>query len=89
MRLLLVFPRSFAVSYGDMRYVEPLIGRAGLLNVSLATIAALTPREITVRIVDENLDECTLCELCLAAAPAGKLRVSKLYDEGRALERSA
>ena len=42
-----------------------------------------------LRIVDENLDECTLCELCLAAAPAGKLRVCKLYDEGRALERSA
>ncbi len=33
-----------------------------------------------VKVVDENLDECVLCELCTRAAPAGKLRVLKLYD---------
>lgn len=33
-----------------------------------------------VRIVDENLDECVLCELCIDAAPAGSVRVKKLYD---------
>ena len=33
----------------------------------------------TLRIVEENLDECTLCELCLQAAP-GKVRVVKLYE---------
>jgi NAD-dependent dihydropyrimidine dehydrogenase PreA subunit len=33
-----------------------------------------------VRIVDENLDECVLCELCIHAAPAGTVRVKKLYD---------
>ena len=38
-----------------------------------------------VQIVEENLDECVLCELCVKAAPAGKLRVRKLYD-GTALE---
>ena len=32
-----------------------------------------------LRIVDENLDECTLCELCLQAFP-GKVRVIKLYE---------
>ena len=31
-----------------------------------------------LRIVDENLDECTLCELCLQAFP-GKVKVLKLY----------
>ena len=31
-----------------------------------------------LRIVDENLDECTLCELCLQAFP-GKVKVQKLY----------
>ena len=31
-----------------------------------------------LRIVDENLDECTLCELCLQAFP-GKVKVVKLY----------
>ena len=39
-----------------------------------------------VQVVDENLDECILCGLGVEAAPAGKLRVLKLYD-GTALER--
>jgi NAD-dependent dihydropyrimidine dehydrogenase PreA subunit len=34
-----------------------------------------------LRIVEENLDECVLCELCIQAAPAGGVRVIKLYDE--------
>ena len=33
-----------------------------------------------LRIVEANLDECTLCDLCLQAAPAGSVRVVKLYD---------
>jgi NAD-dependent dihydropyrimidine dehydrogenase PreA subunit len=40
-----------------------------------------------VQVVEENLDECVLCELCIREAPARKLRVRKLYD-GTALERS-
>jgi NAD-dependent dihydropyrimidine dehydrogenase PreA subunit len=36
-------------------------------------------------IVEENLDECVLCELCLNAAPAGAVRVIKLYDDGALL----
>ena len=35
----------------------------------------------TLRIVGENLDECVLCELCIQAAPAGGVRVIKLYDD--------
>ena len=33
----------------------------------------------TLRIVEENLDECTLCDLCVQAAP-GKVKVVKLYE---------
>jgi NAD-dependent dihydropyrimidine dehydrogenase PreA subunit len=33
-----------------------------------------------VEIVDENVDECVLCELCLNAAPNGTVTVKKLYD---------
>ena len=33
-----------------------------------------------VEIVEDNLDECVLCELCLSAAPKGTVRVKKLYD---------
>jgi NAD-dependent dihydropyrimidine dehydrogenase PreA subunit len=31
-------------------------------------------------IVEENLDECVLCELCIEAAPAGGVKVHKLYS---------
>ena len=40
-----------------------------------------------VRIVESNLDECVLCELCLDAAPDGSVRVLKLYEDGAALAR--
>jgi NAD-dependent dihydropyrimidine dehydrogenase PreA subunit len=43
-------------------------------------------RDGNVEVVDENLDECILCGLCVEAAPPGKVRVLKLYD-GTALER--
>jgi NAD-dependent dihydropyrimidine dehydrogenase PreA subunit len=33
----------------------------------------------TLRIVEANLDECVLCDLCLEAAP-GRVRVVKLYE---------
>lgn len=33
-----------------------------------------------VEIVEENLDECVLCRLCIEAAPAGAVHVKKLYD---------
>jgi ferredoxin-like protein FixX len=32
-----------------------------------------------LRIVDDNLDECTLCDLCMQAFP-GKVKVVKLYE---------
>ncbi len=34
-----------------------------------------------VKVVEMNLDECTLCDLCIQAAPDGKIRVVKLYDQ--------
>jgi NAD-dependent dihydropyrimidine dehydrogenase PreA subunit len=33
-----------------------------------------------LRLVQENLDECTLCDLCVQATPAGTVRVIKLYE---------
>ena len=33
-----------------------------------------------VAIVEQNLDECVLCKLCIEAAPAGTVHVKKLYD---------
>ena len=43
----------------------------------------------TLRIVEENLDECVLCGLCLDAAPEGAVQVIKLYDDGALLQRAA
>lgn len=33
-----------------------------------------------VSVVEENLDECVLCGLCLDAAPDDTVTVTKLYD---------
>lgn len=41
-----------------------------------------------VQIVEGNLDECVLCELCINAAPPGAVRVHKLYEDGGVLERT-
>jgi NAD-dependent dihydropyrimidine dehydrogenase PreA subunit len=33
-----------------------------------------------LKIVEENLDECVLCDLCIEAAPKGGVKVVKLYE---------
>ena len=43
----------------------------------------------SLEIVEANLDECVLCELCLNAAPAGSVRVKKLYGKKDVLVRKA
>jgi NAD-dependent dihydropyrimidine dehydrogenase PreA subunit len=45
-------------------------------------------REHGIEIVEENLDECVLCGLCLDASPPGAVRVVKLYDNQAVLERA-
>ena len=39
-----------------------------------------TGEDGALRIVEENLDECVLCELCINAAPAGTVKIIKLYS---------
>ncbi len=34
----------------------------------------------TLEIVDDNLDECTLCDLCLEVGAKGSVQVVKLYE---------
>jgi NAD-dependent dihydropyrimidine dehydrogenase PreA subunit len=36
--------------------------------------------ETGLGIVDDNLDECTLCDLCHEAAPKGSVQIIKLYE---------
>jgi len=33
-----------------------------------------------VAIVERNIDECILCDMCIAAAPPGAVAVHRLYD---------
>ena len=33
----------------------------------------------SAQVVEENEDECVLCDLCVEASPAGKVRVIRLY----------
>ncbi len=41
-----------------------------------------------LQILDENVDECTLCELCLDVGRPGQVAVVKLYDGDARLERT-
>jgi NAD-dependent dihydropyrimidine dehydrogenase PreA subunit len=57
---------------------------AKLTEVCPVDIFAVSPQN-TLEIVEDNLDECVLCELCINAAPAGTVRVVKLYDQDGAV----
>jgi NAD-dependent dihydropyrimidine dehydrogenase PreA subunit len=49
-----------------------------LAEVCPVDIFAASPDGL--RIVEQNLDECVLCELCINAAPPGSVTVHKLYS---------
>jgi NAD-dependent dihydropyrimidine dehydrogenase PreA subunit len=37
-----------------------------------------------VGLVEDNIDECILCDMCVHAAPDGSVRVHKLYEHAQA-----
>ena len=39
----------------------------------------------SLELVEQNLDECVLCRLCLDASPDGVVKIIKLYDDDAAL----
>ena len=43
-------------------------------------VSIFVANESGLEIDEENLDECTLCDLCLAAAPEGSVQIIKLYE---------
>ena len=80
-------PASEAVGASEALFIdvevdEPVAGDPGIA----AKLEEVCPVDIYrgmpngVEIVRENLDECVLCELCINAAPAGTVRVIKLYS---------
>lgn len=50
-----------------------------LVEVCPVKIFALGKQKGAVAAVEENVDECTLCDLCMQACPEG-VRVIKLYE---------
>jgi NAD-dependent dihydropyrimidine dehydrogenase PreA subunit len=53
---------------------------AKLVEVCPVNIFKLGSAPNAVDVVEENVDECTLCDLCMQASPDG-VRVVKLYEE--------
>jgi NAD-dependent dihydropyrimidine dehydrogenase PreA subunit len=67
----------------DVEVDEPVAGDSEMAR----TLTEVCPVDIfaqqsdgTLEIVEENLDECVLCYLCVEAAPQGTVRVVKLYE---------
>jgi NAD-dependent dihydropyrimidine dehydrogenase PreA subunit len=66
----------------DVEVSEPVASDAALA----AKLTEVCPVDIfavadgRLQIVEENLDECVLCELCINAAPEGTVLVKKLYS---------
>ena len=50
-----------------------------LVEVCPVKIFKAGATEHAVAVVEENVDECTLCDLCMQASPDG-VKVVKLYD---------
>jgi len=72
--------------------VDPALAGDGALAKKLAEVCPVDIFKAGasgLEIVEQNLDECTLCELCLAVGKPGQVKVRKLYDGGALLERHA
>jgi len=50
-----------------------------LVEVCPVKIFKLASKPNAVEVVEDNVDECTLCDLCTQATPEG-VRVVKLYE---------
>ncbi|MEM7436359.1 MAG: hypothetical protein AAF436_14460, partial [Myxococcota bacterium] len=64
----------------DNGVIEKSTGLAEkLVEVCPVKIFKLAETASQVEIVEDNVDECTLCDLCMQASPEG-VRVVKLYE---------
>ena len=46
----------------------------------VCTVSIFKATDDGVEVVQENLDECVLCDLCLEVAPKGSIEIIKLYE---------
>ncbi|HWP67527.1 MAG TPA: hypothetical protein VNO26_16640 [Candidatus Limnocylindria bacterium] len=66
------------VKLTDAAAADPAVAKK-LVEVCPVNIFALDGAG-RATIVEANLDECTLCDLCVKAAPPGSVTVVKLYE---------
>jgi len=63
--------------------VDEAVAKDGALAKKLAEVCPVSIFDAsgeTLRIAEENLDECVLCDLCLEVGPKGAVQVRKLYE---------
>ncbi len=64
----------------DNRVIEKTPGLADkLVEVCPVKIFKPASKANAVEVVEDNVDECTLCDLCMQASPEG-VHVIKLYE---------
>ena len=68
------------VEVDDTAAADPAIA-ATLTEVCPVDIYAADHGHLTL--IEENIDECVLCGLCLDAAPDNTVQIIKLYEEDR------
>lgn len=63
-KLLLIYPQCNVSNYADFGpEISHITGkRGGLINISLPTVAALTPSDFKIRIIDENVESINFNE---------------------------
>jgi ferredoxin-like protein FixX len=73
--------------------IDPALAKEAAAAKKLAEVCPVDIYAVgangAVQVVEKNLDECTLCELCLAVGKPGQVVIKKLYDGGATLQRSA
>lgn len=62
---------------------EQLSAEQARLLVSLCPVEIFAMQDSRLIVRPEQEDECTLCELCLRAAPAGAITIAKTYKDER------
>jgi NAD-dependent dihydropyrimidine dehydrogenase PreA subunit len=63
--------------------VDPKVAKDAEIAAKLAEVCPVSifvATQAGVEIDEQNLDECTLCDLCLDAAPKGSVEIVKLYE---------
>jgi ferredoxin len=66
-------------------FIQVLLDNSQISSALGQQLVAVCPVNIfasngaAIHVVQENQDECTLCELCLRLAPRGAVTINKLY----------